>query len=113
MAFRYIGKSRQVTAKSQIETLSLALNAYAQDCLQYPTVEQGLAALWTKPTLEPIPAAWDGPYVTKKITADPWGHAYEYLVPGPNGLPFGIRTLGSDGKEGGDGNDKDFTSWED
>jgi general secretion pathway protein G len=113
MAFRYIGKSRQVTAKTQIETVSLALNAYAQDCLQYPTVEQGLVALWTKPSQEPVPAAWDGPYVTKKISTDPWGHPYEYTLPGPNGLPFGVRSLGADGREGGEGNDKDLSSWED
>jgi general secretion pathway protein G len=113
MAFRYIDKARQVSTKSQLETLSLALNAYALDCKQYPSKEQGLDALWVKPTIEPMPAGWSGPYVNKKITADPWGHVYEYIVPGPNGLPFGISSLGADGKEGGEGNDKDITSWED
>ncbi|MGO9409235.1 MAG: type II secretion system major pseudopilin GspG [Spirochaetia bacterium] len=113
MAFRYVDKARQVTARSQIETLSLALNAYATDCKQYPTKEQGLDALWVKPVLEPLPAGWSGPYVNKKITADPWDHPYEYTVPGPNGLPFGLRSLGADGKEGGEANDKDIASWED
>jgi general secretion pathway protein G len=113
MAFRYIDRARQVTAKNQIETLSLALDAYAFDCKQYSTIEQGLDALWVKPVLEPVPAGWDGPYVNKKITADPWGHPYEYMVPGPNGLPFGIRSLGSDGREGGEGSAKDIQSWQD
>lgn len=113
MAFRYIDKARVVTAKNQIESMSLALNAYALDCKEYPTKEQGLDALWIKPILEPVPSGWNGPYVTKKITSDPWGHPYEMLVPGPNGLPFGIRSFGADGKEGGEGNDKDITSWED
>ena len=113
MAFRYIAKSRQVTARSQIETLSLALDAYALDCLRYPTMEQGLDALWTRPTVEPVPEGWDGPYVTKKVTVDPWGHPYEYREPGPDGLPFGIRSFGADGEAGGEGNDRDFTSWED
>ena len=112
MAFKYIDRARVVTAKNQIETLALALDAYAIDCKQYPTQEQGLAALWEKPTMEPVPEGWDSPYVTKKITADPWGHPYQYTVPGPNGLPFGIRSLGSDGAEGGEGNAKDLTSWE-
>ncbi len=112
MAFRYIDKARQVTAKNQIETLSLALDAYALDCKQYPTAEQGLDSLWAKPVTEPVPSGWNGPYVNKKISADPWGHPYEYTVPGPNGLPFGIRCLGGDGKEGGEGNDKDISSWE-
>jgi general secretion pathway protein G len=113
MAFRYIDKARVATSRSQIEALSLALNAYALDCMQYPTQEQGFDALWSKPVLEPVPPGWNGPYVTKKIANDPWGHPYELQVPGSNGLPFGLRSLGSDGKEGGEGNAKDITSWED
>ncbi len=112
MAFRWVDRAKVVTAKSQIETLSLALNAYALDCKQFPSQEQGLDSLFTKPPLEPVPAGWAGPYVEKKVTTDPWGHPYEYTVPGPSGLPFGIRTLGADSKEGGEGNDKDISSWE-
>jgi general secretion pathway protein G len=112
MAFRYIEKARQVTARSQIETLSLALDAYATDCKSYPTPDQGLNALWTKPTAAPIPADWNGPYVNKPVGMDPWGHAWDYTVPGPGGLPFGLRSFGADGKEGGDGNDKDVASWD-
>jgi general secretion pathway protein G len=112
MAFRWVDRAKVVTAKSQIETLSLALNAYALDCKQFPSQEQGLDSLFTKPSLEPVPAGWAGPYVEKKVTTDPWGHPYEYTVPGPSGLPFGIRTLGADSKEGGEGNDKDISSWE-
>jgi general secretion pathway protein G len=113
MSFRYIDRARVVTVKSQIETLSLALDAYALDCRQYPSREQGIDALWTKPILEPVPSGWNGPYVNKRVTADPWGHAYDYQVPGPNGLPFGVRSFGADGQEAGDGNDKDMVSWED
>jgi general secretion pathway protein G len=112
MAFRYIEKARQVTAKNQIETLSLALDAYAFDNKQYPTPEQGVDALFTKPTKDPVPADWNGPYVNKPIGMDPWGHPWDYTVPGPNGLPFGLRSFGADGKQGGDGNDKDVVSWE-
>ena len=50
--------------------------------------------------------------MNKKIGADPWGHPFDYAVPGPEGLPFGLRSFGADGKEGGDGNDKDIASWE-
>ena len=112
MAFRYVEKARQVTARNQIETIALALDAYAMDCKQYPTVEQGLEALWTRPTADPVPAGWGGPYVTKRITGDPWGNPYHYAVPGPNGLPFGLQSWGADGREGGEGNDKDLLSWE-
>jgi general secretion pathway protein G len=113
MAFRFIGKAKVVSAKSQIEAFSLSLNAYSIDCKQYPTAEQGLDALWTKPSIEPVPAGWAGPYVNKKIATDPWGTPYEYKVPGPNGLPFSIRSFGADGREGGEGDDKDLLSWED
>ncbi len=113
MAFRYVDKARQVSARSQIETLSLALNAYALDCNQYPTKEQGLDGLWVKPVVEPLPVGWNGPYVNRKITVDPWGHPYEYETPGPLGLPFSIRSLGADGKDGGEGSDRDIVSWED
>jgi len=112
MAFRYVAKSRQVTAKSQIETLALALDAYALDCHGYPTTDQGLDALWSRPTVQPVPDGWNGPYVTRRVSADPWGHPYEYRVPGPDGLPFALRSFGADGREGGEGNDRDFSSWE-
>ncbi len=112
MAFRYIDKARVVTAKNQIETFSLALDAYALDCTHYPSQEQGLMSLWEKPVLEPVPAGWNGPYLSKKPSDDPWGHPYQYIVPGPSGLAFGIRSLGSDGAEGGTGNAADITSWQ-
>jgi len=112
MAFRYLEKAKTVSARSQIETFALALDAYYLDCGRYPSAEQGLSALWEKPVLEPAPAAWNGPYLNKKIPADPWGGSYEYTAPGQNGLPFGIRSLGADGREGGEGNDADVASWE-
>jgi general secretion pathway protein G len=112
MAFRYIDRARVVTANGQIETLGLALDAYALDCRQYPSREQGIDALWVKPILEPVPSGWSGPYVSKRVTVDPWGRPYDYRIPGPNGLPFGLRSFGADGREGGEGNDRDIGSWE-
>lgn len=112
MAFKYIDKAKIVTAKSQLENLSLALNTYYMDCKRYPTEDQGLNSLWEKPNLEPIPEDWNGPYLNKPIPSDPWGNPYQYIIPGPSGLPFGIQTLGSDGTEGGEENDKDINTWE-
>jgi general secretion pathway protein G len=112
MAVRYLGKARSVTARSQIETFSLALDAYFLDCGRYPSQEQGLASLWEKPNTEPVPARWNGPYINKGVPPDPWENEYEYTVPGPNNLPFGIRSLGADGRVGGEGEDADISSWE-
>jgi len=108
MAFRYIDKARVVAARNQIEEFSMALHSYYMECKQYPTEQQGLDALWQKPVLEPVPAEWTGPYLTKKIQDDPWGHPYKYSLPGPNGLPFGIASYGPKGVEGDAGN---VTSW--
>jgi len=110
---RYVSRARIVAAKNQIEGFSIALNSYFLDAGRYPTTEQGLKGLWEKPILEPVPAAWNGPYLTKAVPKDPWGKEFEYKAPGPNGLPFGIRSFGADGAEGGEGNDKDIESWSD
>ncbi len=112
MAIKYLEKARSVTARSQIETFSLALDAYYLDCGQYPTSTQGLVALWQKPTLDPVPLTWNGPYLNKPLPKDPWGNDYEYIVPGQSGLPFGIRSLGADKTEGGEGENADVCSWE-
>jgi len=109
---RYVSRARVVAAKNQTQSFSIALNSYFLDCRKYPTTEQGLQALWEKPILEPVPKGWDGPYLNKKVPVDPWDKEYEYKVPGPHGLPFGIRSFGADGMEGGEGKDKDLCSWE-
>jgi general secretion pathway protein G len=112
VAYRYVERAKSVAARNQIETYALALDSYFVDCAGYPTQEQGLRALWEKPTVAPVPEGWNGPYVGKPVQKDPWGGEYQYSIPGASGLPFGIRSLGADGKEGGDGKDRDISSWE-
>ncbi len=111
MGYRYIGKAKTAAARNQIEAVNLALNAYLFDCGRYPTADQGLEALYAKPSSSPIPDGWAGPYMEKKVVNDPWGSPYIYIVPGPDGLPYGISSYGSDGAEGGDGEDRDISSW--
>jgi general secretion pathway protein G len=111
IAVQYLDKARIATARSQIETFSVALESYYIDCGRYPSSEQGLSALWQKPSVEPVSQNWSGPYLYKDIPKDPWGNGYEYSVPGQNGLPYGIRSFGADGREGGSGNDADINSW--
>jgi general secretion pathway protein G len=111
MAIRYLDRARVVTAKSQIETLCLSLDAYFLDCGQYPTAAQGLAALWEKPDAGGA-NFWNGPYINKPVPQDPWGNDYEYLVPGYYHMAYGVRSFGGDGREGGEGDDADLSSWE-
>ncbi len=110
--FRYVSRARVMAAKDQLHVFELALGSYFIDCGGYPTAEQGLKALWEKPVLEPVPRGWDGPYLTREVPKDPWGHEYQYRSPGPNNLPYGILSLGSDGAEGGQGDAADVVSWQ-
>jgi general secretion pathway protein G len=102
----------QTKAAAQVEALAMAVDVYTLDCGRIPTREQGLAALWRKPVEEPVPAGWKGPYADAKSLVDPWGRPFEYLVPGRGGFPFGIRSLGADGREGGSGKNRDIASWD-
>jgi general secretion pathway protein G len=112
VAYRSLRTANIAAARTQIDTFSTALNGYLADNRRYPTADQGLDALWQKPVLEPVPDDWQGPYLERPVPDDPWGNPYEYIVPGPNDLPYGIRSLGADGLQGGDKQDADIVSWE-
>lgn len=112
VAFKNLDKANVTAAKSQIGDLKLALELYRQDCSRYPTVEQGLESLWTKPIMNPVPSGWNGPYIDKELPSDPWDNDYIYTVPGENGLAFSISSYGADGTPGGEGNDSDIHSWQ-
>ena len=102
-------KARRVKAQLQIESISMALKEYKLDNGDYPTTEQGLQALRTKPGgVE----RWDGPYLPKNVPLDPWGHAYEYRSPGEHG-EYDIISLGADGTSGGEGENEDVVNWKD
>lgn len=100
-ASRYIEQARRARVRIQLEGISLALHAYYLDNNTYPTEGQGLAALWQRPVLHPSPDTWSGPYLDGPPPDDPWGSPYEYSRPGPNGLPFEVRSFGADGLRGG------------
>jgi general secretion pathway protein G len=111
MGVTSLEKGRRAGAQSQIDSFAIALEAYYIDCGNYPTSEQGLSSLRTKPAIEPTSNSWNGPYLYKDIPNDPWGNEYEYTIPGADGNPYGIRSYGADRKEGGEGNNADITSW--
>ena len=106
--FQHVGAAKDATAKSQIEMLGAALDAYRLDNGRYPSTEQGLNALWEKPTIDP-PANWRNPYLRKPVPLDPWGRPYIYASPGTrNASGYDLSTLGRDGKSGGTGEDADL-----
>jgi general secretion pathway protein G len=109
--FQHVGTAKDASARTQIEMLGTALDAYRLDNGRYPTTEQGLDALWQLPTLEPQPTNWRGPYLRKNVPADPWGNPYVYVSPGQlSQLGYDIVSFGADGKEGGEGDNKDLTN---
>lgn len=111
--FQHVGAAKQATARSQIELLVAALEAYRLDNGRYPTTEQGLEALRREPLLEPRPRNWRGPYLRKEVPLDPWKNPYVYRSPGvASGTGFDLLSYGADGREGGEGEDADITSWQ-
>ena len=108
--FRNVGDAKISSARSQLEIFATSLGAFRLDNDDYPTTDQGLEVLRTAPT--PARRSWRGPYLTRVVPLDPWGHAYSYLSPGKdNPESYDLFTLGRDGRIGGTGEDADITSW--
>ena len=106
------GKAQQAQAVEEIETIGIALDRYAKDNGDYPSTEQGLAALWEKPDIPPLPISWIGPYLKISITKDPWGNDYVYIRPGIHDrYGYDLISFGSDGREGGTGDAVEIVSW--
>ena len=105
------GESRVTAAKVDIATMMQALKLYKLDNQRYPTTEQGLQALTTKPTSGPSANGWkEGGYV-ERLPKDPWGNPYQYLQPGLHG-EIDVFSFGGDGQAGGEGEDADVGSWQ-
>lgn len=103
--------ARKVAAKQDVATIMHGLKLYRLDNQRYPTTEQGLQALVTKPTSGPDTSGWKTGGYLDKLPRDPWGNPYLYLSPGIKG-EIDVFSLGADGQPGGGGNDADIGSWE-
>ncbi len=112
MVIQFAGKTQEanlIKIKTDIKTLESALIQYSADNFMYPTTEQGLEALETKPTSRPEPRNYArSGYI--KLKNDPWGNPYQYTYPGENG-EYDIYSLGADGEEGGDDMGADIGNW--
>ena len=108
----YLGqgeKAKQKAAKIEIEQIGQTLDMFKLEVGRYPTTQEGLQALITAPTGVPN---WNGPYWKKStLPKDPWTNEYKYASPGQHGA-YDVWSYGADGKEGGEGTNKDITSWE-
>ena len=99
-------------AKSEIRVLESALKFYRLDNFNYPTSEQGLEALVSKPN-DPNIRNWkSGGYLERtSLPLDPWGNPYQYLNPGSKG-EIDVYSFGRDGKPGGEDVDADIGNWD-
>ena len=108
----YLGqgeKAKAKAAKIEIEQIGQTLDLFRLEVGRYPTTQEGLQALITAPSGVPN---WNGPYWKKStLPKDPWTNEYKYASPGQHG-GYDLWSYGADGKEGGEGINKDITSWE-
>lgn len=88
-------RAARTKAEADIATLEQAVEMYRLNSLRYPSAEQGLQAVV------------DAGFV-RRLENDPWGNPYRYVVPGPDGAPFAVISLGADGREGGEGENADI-----
>ena len=115
VAPKLIGRSddaKIADAKVQIRNLETGLKLYKLDNGVYPSTEQGLQALVTKPTTGKVPSNYkEGGYLeNQQVPKDPWGNDFVYLSPGEHG-DYDIYSFGADGARGGEGKDADIQSW--
>jgi general secretion pathway protein G len=103
-------EARVVAAKQDIAALMQALKLYRLDTKRYPTTEQGLQALVSRPSQAPVPDNWKTGGYVEKLPLDPWGKPYQYLNPGLHG-EIDVFSYGADGVPGGEGFDADVGNW--
>lgn len=103
-------KAMRQKVLADLSTLEQALDMYRLDNLRYPSTEQGLNALSSAPTVEPLARAWRADGYIRRLPADPWGNPYHYRAPGERGR-IDIYSLGADGAQGGEGTDGDIGNW--
>jgi len=105
---KYLARARTQSAALQIHDLTAALDLYRLDVGRYPSQDEGLNSLVEAP---PTVASWNGPYVKKReMLNDPWGHPYNYRIPGEHG-EYDLYSLGADNAVGGEGENQDVTTW--
>ncbi|HUQ14313.1 MAG TPA: type II secretion system major pseudopilin GspG [Novosphingobium sp.] len=101
-------KAMRVKAQGDIATLGQAMEMYRLDNMTYPGPAEGLGALRAPPANLALPQNYRSGGYIKDLPADPWNRPYQYVVPGRDGRPFDILSLGADGKPGGQDNDADI-----
>ena len=106
--FGQADKAKVQTAETQVKMLRGALQTMRLDISRWPTEQEGLALLTTKPANAEAAQGWAGPYLDEEVPQDPWGHPYQYAPQASGNNPFTLYSYGADGKPGGEGQDADI-----
>jgi len=106
--FSRVDSSKVQVAETQTRLLRGAVETFRLEVGRIPSEGEGLAVLYTPPADERSRARWRGPYLDEQVPSDPWGNPYQYAIPGRDGLPFALYSLGADGKPGGEENNADI-----
>src|SRR5690606_14493929 len=106
-----LDKANVQKARADFSSLQTALKLYRIDNFTYPTTEQGLEALVTKPSIAPVPRNYKESGYIDTLNKDPWGNDYQYMSPG-EGHEYDIYSLGADGVSGGEGQNADISVWD-
>ncbi|PID41780.1 MAG: type II secretion system protein GspG [Proteobacteria bacterium] len=105
-----LGEGKVGSTKIQLRNIANALDFYKVDNFNYPSTEQGLEALVSKPSGYPEAKNWNANGYLPSVPKDPWENEYQYMSPGLEG-PYDLYSFGADGKEGGEGDAADISIW--
>ena len=104
-------QAKVTAARTDIQAISTALEMYRLDTFNYPSTQQGLEALVTRPTGTPLARNWNPQGYLKSLPVDPWGTPYQYLNPGTHSAGYDLFSFGADGVQGGEGFATDIGNW--
>lgn len=106
-------QARTQKVQADFKAIETALKMYRLDNFNYPSTDQGLAALVEKPGIDPVPRNWKPSGYLDELPKDPWGRAYLYLSPAEYGDgDFDLFTFGADGVSGGEDQNTDIGNWQ-
>lgn len=105
--FSRVDTSKVQVADTQARMLRGAVETFRLEVGRLPTESEGLAVLFYQPSDERAQARWHGPYLDEPVPLDPWDNPYQYSIPGREGMPFALYSLGANGERGGEGIDAD------
>ena len=106
--FGQADKAKVQTAGTQIKMLGGALQTMRLDISRWPSEQEGLSLLTTKPGEGEAARGWAGPYLDQSVPMDPWGNPYQFTPAASGDSPYTLYSFGADGKPGGEGQDGDI-----